>query len=323
MLDTSGSSKSSRCFVGVPEFMRLLTIILLMLPGLALAQQSRQCGASGVWLEILGAGSGELSIDWAGPSYLVWVNDKARVLVDAGAGSTTQFTRAGGRFEDLDAIVLSSIQPALTSAIPDYVQGSLSTARDRILPVFGPDGRGSHVATTRYFDLLFGEQGAYPEFAKLLRIRTLAGYRLDIEDIPTSGKRRWAGFRNSELQLSAISVDHGDRPALAWRVDVGEIAFVFAGAFSHDKYDLVKFARGADALVATHAVPEATRGELRENYAPPSKIGEVAAEAGVRTLILGQRAERTRGKETQSTEAITKNFAKSLIFANDLECWGF
>ena len=303
--------------------MRLLTMFLLMLPGLALSQQSKQCGASGVWLEILGAGSGELAMDWAGPSYLVWVDDKARVLIDAGAGSTTQFTKAGGRFEDLDAILLSSIQPALTGALPDYVQGSLATARDRILPVFGPDGRGSNIGTIQLFDRLFGEQGAYPEYAKLLRIRTLAGYRLDVKDIPTAGKRRWAGFRNSELQLSAIPVDHGDRPALAWRVDVGEIGFVFAGAFSHDKYDLVKFAQGADALVATHAVPESTRGALRESYAPPSKIGEVAAEAGVRTLILGQRAERTRGKEPQSTDAITKNFEKSPIFANDLECWGF
>ncbi len=301
----------------------LITLLVLLVPTIGLTQQSKQCGESGVWLEILGAGSGELSTDWAGPSYVVWIDDKARLLVDAGAGSTTQFAKAGGKFEDLDAIVLSSIQPNLTSALPEFVQGSLATSRDRILPIFGPDGRGTYIGTKVFFDRLIGEQGAWPEFARLLRIRTLAGYRLDVDEVPTSGKRRWAGYRTENLQLSAIAVDHGDRPALAWRVDVGEIAFVFAGSFSHDKYDLVKFAASADALVATHAIPEATRGTLRETYAPPSKIGEVAAEANVRTLILGQRAERTRGRETLSTEAITKNFKKSLIFANDLECWGF
>lgn len=301
----------------------LLTLLITFLAAAAFAQQSKHCGATGVWLEILGAGSGELSTDWAGPSYIVWIDDKARVLVDAGAGSSTQFAKAGGRFEDLDAILLSSIQPNLTSALPEYVQGSLATARDRILPVFGPDGRDDRPGTELLFERLFGDNGAYPELSRLLRIRTLAGYRLDVKEIPTTGKRRWAGFRTPYLQLAAIPVDHGERPALAWRVDAGEIGFVFAGAFSHDRFDLVKFAAGADALVATHAIPEATRGSLRDTYAPPSKIGEVAAEAGVRTLILGQRAERTRGRETQSTEAIEKNFTKSLIFANDLECWGF
>ena len=306
----------------LPLLARLLPLLVLF-PVFAQAQQSKQCGASGVWLEILGAGSGELMQDWSGPSYVVWVDDKARLLVDAGAGSTTQFARAGGRIEDLDAIVISSIRPNLTSALPEYVQGSLDSERNRILPVFGPDGRGPYPGTEALFDRLFAQAGAYPEYARLLRIRTLAGYRLDIEDVPTAGKRRWARFRSENLQLSAIPVDHGDRPALAWRVDVGEIALVFAGAFSHDRDELVKFARGADALVATHAIPEATRGELREQYAPPSKIGEIAAAADVRTLILGQRAQRTRGRESLSTEAITKHFRKSLIFANDLECWGF
>jgi ribonuclease BN (tRNA processing enzyme) len=301
-----------------------ISIALALLPGFAAAlQQTKHCGASGVWVEILGAGSGELNQDWFGPSYIVWVDDKARVLVDAGAGSTIQFAKAGGRFEDLDAIVLTSIQPNLTSSLPEYVQGSLASARDRILPVFGPDGRDAYPGTTAHFDRLIGENGVYPEYSKLLRIRTLAGYRLDIEDIATTGKRRWARFRSDSVQLSAIPVDHGNRPALAWRIDAGEIGLVFAGAFSHDKDDLVKFAAGADALVATHAIPESTRGELREAYAPPSKIGEVAAAADVRTLILGARTERTRGRETNSTEFITKSFKKSLIFANDQECWGF
>ena len=300
-----------------------IILYLLSMSSVAAVQQSKHCGAAGVWVEILGAGSGELSQDWAGPSYLVWIDDKARVLIDAGASSTTQFTRAGALIEDLDAIALSALSPHLTTSLPAYFAGSLDSARNRLLPVLGPDGNDTHPGTQQLIDRLIGPQGAWPEYASLLNRRTQAGYKLTVTEVPTVGKRRWARFGSDNVRLSAIAVDHGDRPALAWRVDAGAVSIVFAGAFSHDRDQLVGFSKGAVALVATHAITEGMRGEWRDRFAPPSKLGEVAAAAGVNTLILGHRNERTRGRESQSREAIEQHFSKNLIFANDSECWGF
>lgn len=305
--------------------LRWATVACLLLANHALAteQQSKHCGAEGVWVEILGASGGELNQDWAGPSYLVWIDDKARLLVDAGASSTTQFAKAGARIEDLDAIVLSSLEPHLTTSLPAYFAGSLDFTRDRLLPVLGPDGNSAHPGTVQFLDRLIGAEGAWPDYASLLSKRTRAGYKLAVTEVPTAGKRRWARFGSDNLRLSAIAVDHGTVPALAWRVDAGEVSIVFTGAFSHDKDQLVNFAKGANALVATHAITENMRGEWLDRYAPPSKLGEVAAGADVDTLILGHRNNRTRGRESQSREAILKYFTKSLIFANDNECWGF
>ena len=39
-------------------------------------------------------------------------------------------------------------------------------------------------------------------------------------------------------------------------------------------------------------------------------------------LILGHRMNRTRGRESQSREAIEAHYSGALIFADDLECWG-
>jgi hypothetical protein len=39
-------------------------------------------------------------------------------------------------------------------------------------------------------------------------------------------------------------------------------------------------------------------------------------------VILGHRMNRTRGRETLTTQAIEAHYQGSLIFANDLECWG-
>jgi ribonuclease BN (tRNA processing enzyme) len=54
----------------------------------------------------------------------------------------------------------------------------------------------------------------------------------------------------------------------------------------------------------------------------PGQIGQIAAEAGVRMVVLGHRMNRTRGRETLTTQAIEAHYQGSLIFANDLECWG-
>ena len=290
---------------------------------MAKEQQSKHCGAEGVWVEILGSGSGELNQDWAGPSYIVWIDDKARLLVEAGASSTTQFAKAGARLEDLDAIVLSSLEPHLTTSLPAYLAGSIESTRDRLLPLLGPDGNSSHPGIVTFINRLIGAEGAWPDYTSLLNKRTPAGYKLTVTEVPTAGKRRWARFGSDNLRLSAIAVDHGDQPALAWRVDAGDVSIVFTGAFSHDKDQLVNFAKGANALIVTHAITESMRGEWLNRYAPPSKLAEVAARADVDTLILGHRSNRTRGRESQSRDAILKHFTKSLIFANDSECWGF
>ena len=52
-------------------------------------------------LKILGAGSGELNDGQASPGYLIWHDDVARVLVDAGSGSQIGFEKSGASFESI------------------------------------------------------------------------------------------------------------------------------------------------------------------------------------------------------------------------------
>ena len=60
----------------------------------------------------------------------------------------------------------------------------------------------------------------------------------------------------------------------------------------------------------------------REEFAIPSKLGRVAARADARMLILGHRTNATRGRESQSIEAIEREYLGPVIFADGLECWG-
>jgi ribonuclease BN (tRNA processing enzyme) len=77
----------------------------------------------------------------------------------------------------------------------------------------------------------------------------------------------------------------------------------------------------ADLFVAHNAVPEGAVGIERRLHMPPSVIGQIAADAKVKNLVLSHRMLRTLGKEDQTQSEIRKRYAGPLTFANDLDCF--
>lgn len=294
--------------------------LLLCAPS-AFASEAPYCGDEGVWIQILGAGGPELHDGDAGPSYLLWIDNQARLLIDAGPGASVRFDEAGAAFEDLDAIAFSQLSANHAADFPAFLDGSRFHSRTRSLPVLGPEG-GSSIGLSTFVERLIGPDGAYPELADFLTVQSRGGYRLSVRGVPATGRRRWARFGNEDLQLAAIPVHHGDVPALAWRVEAQGFSAVFAGDFSNRKNVIAEFAADADALVVSHAEPEHARGEARDRHVTPGQIGRIAEQAAARMLILSHRMNRTRGRESQSREAIEANYGGALIFADDLECWG-
>ena len=307
------------------HIIRLLAVFcsVAILPAAAMAQlEAPFCGEEGVWIQILGAGGPELDDGQAGPSYLVWIDNRARLLVDTGPGASAQYDKAGADFTDLDAIVFTHLHAAHTADFPAFVEGSSNLGRDRPLPVFGPAGSDDFPDTETFVARLIGPIGAYPHLADYLTYRSSGGYKISPRNVPATGRRRWARFGNDHFRLAAIPVQHGIVPAVAWRVEIGDQLIVFSGDFNNAKNVMTDFAQGADALVVSHAIPDTARGEARELYATPTQIGRIAAGAGVRMVILGHRSNRTRGVESRSREAIQASYEEALLFANDLECWG-
>ena len=285
-------------------------------------EKSPYCGDTGVWIQILGAGGPELNDDQAGASYLVWIDNKARLLVDTAPGSSVSFDKSRAVFGDLDAILFTHLHVDHTADFPAFVKGSYFVDRDRPLPVLGPDGNDRYPDTESFVSRLIGPDGAYPYLADFLTYQSSGGYRISPRNVPSTGRRRWARFGNDRFRLSAIPVQHGNVPAIAWRMEVGDQRIVFTGDFNNAKNVIPEFAKNADALVVSHAIPESARGEARELHVVPSQIGRIAAQADVRMVIMGHRMSRTRGRESQSREAIEAHYQGPLIFANDLECWG-
>ena len=279
---------------------------------------ARRCGDEGVWLQILGAGGPALDDRSAVASYLVWVDGRARLLVDAGSGSALRFDEAGAEFADLDAIAFTTLTARATVDVPAFVSGSARSGRDRPLPLLAPSGAR---AFFQGINTLYG--GLLDGFLEAGATDTRSGvYSLRIREVPATGSRRWARFRSERLALAAMPVHHGGIPAVAWRVQAAGFSLVFAGGFSNRRDVVADFAKNADVLVVHHAIGENARGDVLQRYATPSKLGRIAARAGARMMILGHRTDSTRGRETESRAAIATHFGGHVLFANDLECWG-
>jgi len=303
--------------------MRYFLVVLLLLGApKSLALEPPYCGDEGVWIQILGSGSLEFGNPRAAPSYLVWIDNRARLMIDAGAGAALRFDESGAAFTDLDALVLSHLHLEHTGDLANLLAASRDADRTGLFPLFGPAGEKGEKATRDYINRLIGSKGAFSELSDLLKFKSSAGYKVSVRDVPAVGRRRWSQFSSENLKLSAVPIHHGGTPSLAWRVDIGEQSVVFAGDLNNQKDTLSAFAANADALIISHVLPDHARGTDRETHVTPSQIGRIAEASNARFLILSSRSKRTFGIESASKAAIEKSFKGSLIFANDLECWG-
>lgn len=304
----------------------LISLVALFTQAVLISQVTyadEMCGETGTWIQILGSGGPELDDRQASASYLIWHNNKARVLIDAGPGASVAFDKSEANFEDLQAIAFTHLHVDHTADFPAFIKGSHFLQRTEPLIVLGPDSNNPNYPSTEEFvNRLIGPNGAYAYLKDFLTHKSSGGYRVRPRNVPSLGKRPWAQFSKPNLKMSAIPVNHGPVPALAWKVEIDDQVMVFTGDFNNLKNVIPKFAKDADALVATHAIPEIARGAARELHALPSQLGRVAKQANARMLILGHRMNRTRGRESQSRGHIEAEFEGYLLFANDQECWG-
>jgi ribonuclease BN (tRNA processing enzyme) len=176
-------------------------------------------------------------------------------------------------------------------------------------------------STAEFVGDFFGdEHGAFRYLSELLVPGEESSYKIQPHDVEANATPKTV-FRYGDLIVSAVRVTHGGVPALAWRVDVRGKSIVFSGDTNGEGEGLVRLAMNADVFVAHNAVPEGATGLERRLHMPPLVIGEIAAKAQVKKLVLSHRMLRTLGKEEQTLAEIKKHYAGPVTFANDLDCF--
>ena len=282
---------------------------------------AQSCGAQGVALQVLGSGGPELEDKRASSSYLIWENGQARALVDAGGGSALRFGESGARVSQLDVLLFTHFHVDHSADFPALIKSSWFEDRNRPLPIYGPPGNEFMPSTVEFVSDFFGDKrGAFRYLSELLVPGEQGSYKMQPQNVE-AGASPVSAFRSGDLAASAVRVVHGGVPALAWRIEAGGKIIVFSGDTSGQGSGLLRLAANADLFIAHNAVPEGASAYELSLHMPPSRIGQIAAGANVRTLILSHRMLRTLGKEQRTEVEIKKRYAGPLAFANDLDCF--
>src|ERR1700752_3405634 len=197
----------------------LLTAAFLFLCGVVSAEaQSQSCGATGVAVQVLGSGGPESQDKRASTSYLVWLNGKARVILDAGGGSVLRFGESGAQMSQVDVFLFSHFHVDHSSDFPALIFSSWFEDRNRPLPIYGPVGNDFMPSTTEFVHDLFSDpHGAYRYLSDLVDAGAQGSYKLQPHTVAATSAPVLA-FRNADMAVYAVRVIHGAVPALAWRV---------------------------------------------------------------------------------------------------------
>jgi ribonuclease BN (tRNA processing enzyme) len=256
------------------------------------------------------------------PSALLLINDVPYV-VDCGYGSSRQLLAAGVPLNRLRYIFITHHHSDHNLEYGPLFYNAWVTGLPARIDAYGPPGLEK--MTEDFFS-----------YMKLdIDVRIEDEGRSDPRKMVLAHDIKKAGvvLQNDDLKVSACEVRHPMvKQAYAFRFDAKDRSVVISGDTAYAP-ELAEFAKGADVLVhevmylpgieeLVGRLPNAKR--LREHllaaHTLPEDVGRIAAQAGVKTLVLTHfvPGDDPAITDEQWTEGVRKNFDGRIIVGKDL-----
>ncbi len=270
---------------------------------------------NGLDLIVLGSG-GPRAAGRAAASYVIAIAGTPRYMIDAGSGSFTRLGESGLASDKLDTILLTHLHIDHAGDVPDLVKSRDLLGKGPLrFRIVGPSGQGLYPSTSTFIERLLGPQGA---FAYLSTFRN--PLKLEATDIAFDLERAPETIIQEDgVTITAAAVDHRDVPAVAYRIEYRGHSVVISGDLASKRGQIAALARGATVLVYDAAVldPPGSPAELYELHTPPARIGEVASQAGVATLILSHIPPDVEAEADAALASVRTAFRGEVMFAHD------
>jgi ribonuclease BN (tRNA processing enzyme) len=262
--------------------MRFAIVSLLALASIPRSASAQSCMANPIAVQILGSGGPAINRDRASTSYLVWVGAQAKVLVDMGGGTFLRFGQAQARLSDLSLVAISHLHPDHVSDLPALLWLSNQTRKEP-LPMVGPSGNDAVPSFPTFLSRLFDQKsGAFQVLGGTMGGMG-GGVRLDVGVVDVTKAAPSTVLDRQGLSVTALGIPHGNIPALAYRVQAGDVSIVFSSDQTGTNPKFIEFAHGANVLVMHLTIAAGASSAL---HASPAVVGRVAQEAGAGRLIV-------------------------------------
>jgi len=263
---------------------------------------------------LLGTGYPRPDPAHAGASTVIVAGDKWFV-VDAGRGTKMRIAATDLKYDTMRAVFLTHLHSDHTAGLPDLFDTSWQFGRkSRPLELYGPKGTKRLASAMLSF---FHDDIHYRR--DLLEKHPAAGATINTHVIGEG-----VVYDDGDVRVTAFLEDHKPvEPALGYRFDCRGKSIVVSGD-TRPNENLVKFAKGADILVMEAYLPEhflrvdtpEVAARLMHYHTRAEDAGEIAARAGVKTLVLTHLI--PANAEETFRERAAKNFKGTIIVGRDL-----
>jgi ribonuclease BN (tRNA processing enzyme) len=175
---------------------------------------------------------------------------------------------------------------------------------------------------------LFDSTGAFPILGGTVGQRG-GGVRLEVTTVDVTKTTPTQVLLDGDLEVTALGVPHGDVPALAYRVRVGDRSVVFGSDNAGTNPRFIDFASRADVLVLHLSVTAAASDPLSLRHARPAVVGSVAAAIHPGRLVLSHMIDAPAPVETEqysladlgkAVVEVKSSYKGSVEVATDLLC---
>lgn len=294
--------------------MRYLVLFIALIGGEAIAAECAP--EQGVSVQVLGSGGPIPNDGRASTAYLVWVDGRARIMIDAGGGSFLRYGESGASFEDLEFVGLSHFHTDHSADFVALLKSGVFSSREGDLAVAGPSGNGRFPGLNAWLDYMLSFDGsAYQYLSAYLDGGPTV---LAPKEVPPS--RTVSVFSEGGISITARHVPHGIVPAVAFRVEVDGSVIVFASDQNGSDPSFADFASAADLLIMHMAIPEGAGLRAKQLHAEPSAIGRIAKSSGAKSLLLSHFMARSLRSLDDNVALVREESGLEPVIATDLIC---